>query len=89
MPNLSKQSLPLVLAICSITAVAAPTAAPSAPPAASATSTKKLGGPPPTAGGNGGSVSTNSGNTAGQISPKKPKCPDPTVSCPAEKVIAK
>ena len=38
---------------------------------------------------NGGSVSTNSGNTAGQISPKKPKCPDPTKGCPAEQVIAK
>lgn len=45
---------------------------------------------PPTAGGNGGSVATNGSNTAAQVGPKKPKCPDPgNVACPMEKTPAK
>lgn len=70
---------------------AAATAKPVAAPAASATSAKAIAKPggAPAAGGNGGGVSTNGSNLSTQVGPKKPKCPDPTVACPAEKVISK
>lgn len=68
---------------------AAPKAATSpaakATPAASATAT---GGAPKTGGSN-SSVGDSKSTSGQQISPKKPKCPDPTVACPAEKVIGK
>jgi len=90
MLNSSIRPLLLALAVGAAPVLASPTTAPPvAKPAASATAANKAGANVPAAGGNGGGVSTNSGNTAGQISPKKPKCPDPTKGCPAEQVIAK
>lgn len=67
---------------------------PQAPaPAAKAASKPAIGSQPavkaPNAGGNGGGLSSNGGNTAGQVTPKKPKCPDPTsTACPAIKTPA-
>lgn len=62
-------------------------------PAASATATGTGGsgttGSAPNAVSTGSSVGDNRSTSGQQISPKKPKCPDPTVACPAEKVIAK
>jgi len=44
----------------------------------------------PAAGGNGGGLSSNGGNTATQVGPKKPKCPDPAnTACPAVKAPVK
>lgn len=92
MPSI--RSMLAVLAAGAAPVLASPATTPSATPpvakpAASASATNKVGVNVPAAGGNGGGVSSNSGNTAGQISPKKPKCPDPTKGCPAEQVIAK
>lgn len=74
---------------------AAPKAATSpaakATPAASATAAGgagNTGGAPKTGGANSG-VGDSKSTSGQQISPKKPKCPDPTVACPAEKVIGK
>jgi hypothetical protein len=58
--------------------------------AASATATGTAGtGGAPNAGGSGGGVGSNKGVSGQQIGPKKPKCPDPTAVCPAEKAIGK
>jgi hypothetical protein len=70
---------------------AATTPAAKATPAASAAATGGAGntaGAPKTGGAHSGAGDSKS--TSGQqISPKKPKCPDPTVTCPAEKAIGK
>lgn len=86
------RSLLVVFAASAAPVLASPTktqpaAPPVAKPAASASVANKVDAKVPAAGGNGGGVSTNSGNTAGQISPKKPKCPDPTKVCLKEQVI--
>lgn len=72
-------------------ATPASTTAAKATPAASATAAGgagNTGGAPKTAGSNSG-VGDSKSTSGQQISPKKPKCPDPTVACPAEKVIGK
>ncbi len=78
--------LSALLAVCAASAFANPTT-PATPTQAasgpSATATNKVGTSAPNAGGNGGGLSSNGGNTAGQVTPKKPKCPDPT-KCPVE-----
>lgn len=92
--------LALLLGLCATVAAANPAQqagttsakAAKATPAASATATgtgTANPGPAPNAGGSGGGVGSNKGVSGQQIGPKKPKCPDPTVACPAEKVIAK
>ena len=69
-------------------------AAGGAKPASAATvtpaATKPGTGAAPAAGGNGGGLSSNGGNTATQVGPKKPKCPDPAnTACPAVKAPVK
>ena len=70
-------------------AAVAKKAAPSAAASATAATGSTSPGAAPNAGGSGGGVGSNKGTSGQQIGPKKPKCPDPTVACPAEKVIAK
>jgi hypothetical protein len=74
-------------------ATAADTSPGSAGPAASGAGPKPAAAkpaPPPAAGGNGGNVATNGSNTATQVGPKKPKCPDPgNVACPKVQTPAK
>lgn len=82
----------LLCAATAALAADAPAAAGTAKPASSPGATPAAAKPPapPTAGGNGGSVATNSSNTAVQVGPKKPKCPDPgSTACPMEKTPAK
>ena len=84
--------LPALLAVCAASALANP-ATPATPPQAAsgpnASVTNKVG-TAPNAGGNGGGLSSNGGNTAGQVTPKKPKCPDPAnTACPAVKAPVK
>lgn len=79
--------------LCVATAAPAAEATPAVAKASSAPAVKKVqstpGGGAPAVGGNGGGLSSNGGNTGTYVGPKKPKCPDPTVACPAEKVISK
>jgi hypothetical protein len=86
--------LSAALAAANTTAQPAGTAPPKATQpglAASATAPGPTGtgGGAPNAGGSGGGVGSNKGVSGQQIGPKKPKCPDPTTHCPAEKVIGK
>lgn len=92
--------LGLLLSVCAAIAVAnnavqaTPTPATKAAkvtPAASATTAGAAtgNGSVPKAGGSGGGIGSNKGVSGQQIGPKKPKCPDPTEACPAEKVISK
>ena len=81
--------LPLLLAACAAPALANPQAAAPAARAASKPAVASHTVKAPNAGGNGGGISSNGGNTAGQVTPKKPKCPDPTsTACPAVKTPA-
>lgn len=89
--------IPCAAWLCSTLIAQAADVAPAAAPAKPATpasgpAVKAQGSQPggaPAAGGSGGGVSSNGSNTGVQVGPKKPKCPDPTGSCPAEKVISK
>lgn len=85
------RSLAALLAACATAAFAAPDTPTQADRAASGPSASlKKPGTAPAAGGNGGGVSSNGSNTAGQVTPKKPKCPDPlNTACPANKAIGK
>ena len=68
---------------------AGPATAKKAKPSTAASATAATGvtspGTAPNAGGSGGGVGSNKGTSGQQIGPKKPKCPDPTVACPAER----
>lgn len=85
------RSLATLLAACTAAALAAPTTpAPVAKTASGPSIATTQPGTAPAAGGNGGSLSINGGNTAGQVKPKLPKCPDPlNNACPAVKAPGK